>query len=169
MAGRPRQFHRPGIPLTALFFAAWTLLWDQLTKAWIRDGLPLHRSIPVWPSCFQITSVRNEGAAWGMWAGRPVGLALFAILVLILLVVFRRRVLPRGPAGQIVLGLLAGGILGNVIDRLLFGCVTDYLDFYLGSHHWPVFNVADVAICSGVILFFLFSQLESRRAPPPPP
>lgn len=158
--------------MPALFFAAWVLLCDQLSKVWIRDGLLLHHSIPVWPSCFQLTFVRNEGAAWGLFSGCPLALAGFAAVVLVLLAVYRRRLLPPGLAGHMILGLLSGGILGNLVDRIRFGYVTDYLDFYLGPHHWPVFNVADVAICSGVVLYFIFSFLDSRssssRSPSPP-
>lgn len=141
----------------AVLMAAWVAWLDQLTKAWIREAVPLHASLPVWHNCFAVTYVKNTGAAWGMFNNHNELLALLAVTMLVLLAVFRRKLLPRGSGGDVILGLLAGGIVGNLLDRLRLAFVTDYLDFYVGHWHWPAFNIADAAICAGVIFFMLLT------------
>ena len=115
---------------------------------------------------FDLRYVRNTGAAWGMLAGRQLFLILFSLAALIALFVWYRRTLERLPAGWLTLGLLTGGILGNLIDRVWLGYVVDYLDFYLGVSHFPAFNIADAAICTGVGLYILTQWLADRRAKP---
>jgi signal peptidase II len=148
----------------ALLMGAWVAGLDQLTKVWIRETVPLHGSIPVWAGCFDVTYVKNTGAAWGMFNEHNELLALLALVMLALLLGFRRRVLPRGRGGDVILGLLGGGIVGNLLDRLRLDFVTDYLDFYVGRWHWPAFNIADAAICAGVVFFVILSWRERQPA-----
>ena len=104
---------------------------------------------------FHLTYVRNPGAAFGLFAKhgeafrRPFFLAVTAIALVVIGVVVRR--LPRGrPWTLTSLALVFGGALGNLIDRAFRGYVVDFFDAYIGSYHWPVFNVADSVICIGV-------------------
>ncbi len=141
--------------MTPLIIALAVILLDQASKEWVRGAFSLHESVPLIPGFFNLTYIRNTGAAWGMFSGQNLALSLLAVVMLALLVVFRRRLLPSGLLHRIVLGLLCGGIVGNLLDRLRLDYVTDYLDFYFREWHFPSFNVADSAICIGVGIYIL--------------
>ena len=132
-------------------------LADQVVKILIRFRFYPGESRPVIPGFFDLTYVRNTGAAWGMFDGANVVLALFSVVGLVLLIVFRRHFIGPSPAQRFALGLMAGGILGNLFDRLRLGYVVDYLHFFHRGYHFPSFNIADAAICSGVFLYFIIS------------
>ena len=140
---------------------------DQLTKWLIQAKFLLHDSREIVPGLFSLTYITNTGAAFGILAGDHstlrmiffVAIAAIALAVIILgwhQLCGEQRLIPHA------LGLIAGGAVGNLIDRLRFGAVVDFLDFYVQNHHWPAFNVADSAICVGVGLFLLGSLLASR-------
>ncbi|MEI7851122.1 MAG: signal peptidase II [Kiritimatiellales bacterium] len=134
------------------------VLLDQLTKLWVRTSL-IYGGEPqvVIPGFFNLVYVRNEGAAWGIFGGQMPILIILSIVVLILLAVYHRKVLNPTFDHRLALGLMVGGICGNLIDRIRVGYVTDFLDFYVGPYHWPSFNVADSAICIAVGLYMLSS------------
>ena len=134
------------------------VLLDQLTKLWVRTSY-IYGGEPqsVIPGFFNLVYVRNEGAAWGMFGGQMPILIILSIAVLILLAVYHRKVLNPTLDHRIALGLMVGGICGNLIDRVRVGWVTDFLDFYVGGYHWPSFNVADSAICIAVGIYLLSS------------
>jgi len=140
------------------------VLFDQLTKLWVRAAF-IYGGEPqiVIPGFFNLVYVRNEGAAWGMFGGQMPILIILSIVVLILLTVYRRKVLNPTLDHRIILGLMVGGICGNLIDRIRVGWVTDFLDFYIGPYHWPSFNVADSAICIAVGLYMLSSLWHTRH------
>ncbi|HNX53845.1 MAG TPA: signal peptidase II [Pontiellaceae bacterium] len=140
------------------------VLLDQLTKLWVR-GSCIYGGEPqsVIPGFFNLVYVRNEGAAWGMFGGQMPVLIILSITVLVLLAVYHRKVLNPTLDHRIALGLMVGGICGNLIDRVRVGWVTDFLDFYLGSYHWPSFNVADSAICIAVGIYLLSSFWHARH------
>lgn len=147
----------------AVLVGVWVAGLDQMTKEWIRAAVPLHETLPVWAGWFDVTYVKNTGAAWGMFSNHNALLALLAVTMLGLLVGFRGRLLPKGRGGDVILGLLGGGIVGNLLDRLRLDYVTDYLDFYVGRWHWPAFNIADAAICAGVGFFLVLSWLGRKE------
>lgn len=130
---------------------------DQFVKELVRRHFFVGESLPVIPGFFSLTYVRNTGAAWGMFDGSNVALAIFSLAVLILLVVLRRHFLGPSVWQRLALGLMAGGILGNLFDRLRLGFVVDFLHFYRGGYHFPSFNIADAAICTGVFLYLITS------------
>ena len=139
---------------------------DQLSKAWINTRLPLGTyggsgSIPVVRGFFYIVHVGNTGAAWSMFSGRSVLLAALAAATLVAIFLWRRALGLRDRVAQISFGLLCGGIIGNLVDRLRHGHVIDFLDFHFGSYIYPTFNLADAAICVGVGLYLI----QSLRAP----
>ena len=135
---------------------------DQLTKGWIYARMPLgsygpYAGIEVVPDFFYLVHVGNTGAAWSMFSGKSVFLALLACITLLAIYVWRRALGLRARTTQIAFGLLCGGILGNLVDRLLHGHVIDFLDFHFGSYVYPTFNIADSGICIGVILYIWHS------------
>lgn len=139
------------------------VLLDQVTKYWIRTRLVYGDSLPVIDGFFNIVYVRNDGAAWNLLGGHGIVLILISVAVLILLFVYRRSFLSECASHRILLGLMVGGIVGNLIDRIRFGWVTDFLDFQFGAYHYPSFNVADAAICISVCVYIGLNLLEERR------
>ncbi len=148
-----------------LWLAALVLVIDQLTKRMVDTSLKLYESIPVLPS-FSLTYLRNQGAAfsflstaggWQRWFF--IGLAVIASI----LICFWIRQIPNERKLEAsAWALVLGGAIGNLIDRVLYGYVIDFLDVYYGDWHWPAFNVADSAITVGVVLLLL----ESFRSKP---
>ncbi|MGR0482638.1 MAG: signal peptidase II [Candidatus Electronema sp. V4] len=140
---------------------------DQLTKLWIVENFALGDSMPVIPGFFNLVLVHNTGAAFGMLSNMPllwrqvffVGVATTALIVMVLM---QRRLGQQNPLYAVSFGLISGGAVGNVIDRLKQGSVIDFLDFHIKEHHWPAFNVADSGITVGVGLFLLLQYLEQR-------
>ncbi|MFO7534844.1 MAG: signal peptidase II [Kiritimatiellia bacterium] len=130
---------------------------DQVVKELVRRHFFVGESVSVISGFFSLTYVRNTGAAWGMFDGSNVALALFSLAVLVLLVVLRRHFIGTSLWQRLALGLMAGGILGNLFDRLRLGYVVDFLHFYRGGYHFPSFNIADAAICTGVFLYLITS------------
>jgi signal peptidase II len=151
--------------LAAILIAAGILLADQVTKKLALDGLVYARPVPVIQGFFDLTLVYNTGAAWGMFRQYKFLLAILAIVALCVLVFTRRHFLEQGKTSTVALGLLFGGIAGNLIDRLLHGHVVDFLSFHLGFMDWPAFNIADSAICVGVGLYLIESFRAGRDGP----
>ena len=145
--------------------AALVIIIDQLTKLWIMTNFALHEQQNVIPGLFDLVYVTNTGAAFGFLAGSKnllrqlffVGVAIVALVVIVYAYGHLKR---QGKIFVYALGLIGGGAIGNLIDRLRFGSVVDFLDFYLGSYHWPAFNAADSAITVGVGLFLLGTLLQ---------
>ena len=152
--------------MTPLLVALCVVLLDQASKEWVRGAFSLHESVPVIPGFFHLTYVRNTGAAWGLFSGQNIALSALALVMLAVLVAFRRKILPPGRVHRVALGLLGGGIVGNLFDRLRLDYVVDFLDFFHRGWHFPAFNVADSAICIGVGIHLL-ATLRAPRPPPP--
>ena len=139
------------------FIAAAVLLLDRLAKWSVASNIPLHNSVTVIPGCFRLTHVENTGAAFGLFAestaqwkiGALVSFSVIALIVVSMLLWKHSHSLSTTTIG---LSLILGGATGNLWDRMLTGHVVDFLDFYVGSYHWPAFNVADSAIVIGAIL-----------------
>ena len=138
------------------------LLLDQVTKQAIRAGFVYGESRPVIEGFFNLVYVRNDGAAWNILSGHGIVLILISLTVMVLLFVYRDHFLQGKKLHHVLLGLMMGGIAGNLIDRIRFGWVTDFLDFQFGSYHYPSFNVADSAICIAVGLYVI-SNLFQRK------
>lgn len=132
-------------------------LADQVTKVLVRQHLLIGEVLPVIPGLFNLSHLRNTGAVWGILQQKNEWLALFSLVVLLLIVVLYRSLVDKRWSHSIAMGFLAGGICGNLIDRIKFGWVTDFLDFYWSGRHWPCFNIADAAICAGVGIYIISS------------
>lgn len=136
---------------------------DQATKHWAMGALESQGSLPVVDSWLALTLVRNSGSAFGLVRNASLLLAVFAVLAVVVLVVFERRGLPTR-AAALATGLVLGGALGNLSDRLRYGYVIDFVDFqYRGRNVFPVFNVADSAITVGAALILLAAWRAERR------
>jgi len=145
------------------------MLLDQATKAWIIATVHLHDSFVVIGGFFNITHVRNPGAAFGFLAGAPPlfrYLFFLAVTVAAIVLILHYLRVSRIEAPSLVsaLALILAGAAGNLIDRVRFGEVVDFLDVYIGSHHWPAFNVADSAITvgAGVLMAVLLRRRKER-------
>jgi signal peptidase II len=131
--------------------------------------MPLHYSIPIIDGFFNLTYIRNTGAAFGILAGSAEAfrlplLLLFSVVAIGFIVMMLRR-LPSHEKGLITaLALILGGAIGNLIDRVFYGEVIDFLDFYWGSYHWPAFNVADSCITIGVAITIYY--MATSKADP---
>jgi signal peptidase II len=151
-----------------LWIVAIIVALDQMTKALVRARLPLHESVTVIPGFFDLTHVRNTGAAFGMlnsveFPYKPAVMVLVALVALGAVASYALTLPASQQIARYGLALILGGAVGNLIDRARFGAVTDFLDFYVGSYHWPAFNVADSAITVGVAMLLLESLIANRR------
>lgn len=135
------------------------IVLDQITKYLVTLYFHLSDTTVIIPGYFSLTYIRNNGAAWGMFGGWNGLLVALSAIVLILLIIFRRSFLTDSLIHRISLGLMLGGIAGNLFDRIRYQYVVDFLDFYWRNHHFPAFNVADSAICVGVGLYMISSFL----------
>ena len=142
---------------------------DALTKWLVVSCIDLHEAVPLVPDLFQLVHVRNTGAAFGLGANAsskfvPILLNVGAIAVFCVVVVYAMRTAVTDRLLQTGLHLILGGAIGNLLDRFRFGYVVDFLDVYVGSHHWPAFNVADSAICIGIALLFFDMRKKPETA-----
>ena len=137
---------------------------DQITKFLIMVRFPENgRPLTVIPGLFNICHTRNTGVVFGLFPGIPGVFVILTILaIIVLLFILKSLGTSASRLQYAAYGLIIGGALGNLIDRIRLGSVTDFLDFYLGTHHWPAFNVADSAVCVGVGLVLLSTFLETR-------
>ena len=149
--------------------AGLVMIFDQIPKAIILNTLPLYHSISVIPGFFNITHIHNPGGAFGLFANqssslRNVFFLFISILAVFLIYYFYKNTPKTHPLLATGFALIFGGAIGNLIDRIRFGEVIDFLDFYIGNYHWPAFNVADSAISVGIAIFlfhFLFKKMPA--------
>lgn len=139
------------------------VLADQITKHLARLHLR-GNAITVVSGFMDLRFVQNTGAAWGMFRGLSGWLVALSVAMLAMLVVFRRHLLADTLLHRVTMGLMVGGILGNMIDRVRLSYVVDFLDFYWRGHHFPAFNIADSAICIGVTLYIASNLMGMRPA-----
>lgn len=144
-----------------------TVAADQLTKSAVTSALHLYESREVIPGLFNLVYVTNSGAAFSMLADlhspwRHYFFLTIGVLALFGLTLANWKLRQVNRLYSWPLALIAGGAAGNLVDRVRFGSVIDFLDFYLGTYHWPAFNVADSAICVGAGLFLLVNIFDAR-------
>ena len=149
-----------------------TVILDQLSKAWILDNFQKYEVREIIPHFFNLVYVTNTGAAfsfladvdspWRHWFFLGIG-----GVAVVALTFYNRYLKAQGEKfyASIALGCIAGGAIGNVIDRIRFGAVTDFLDFYYKSYHYPSFNLADSFICvgAGLLIVLSFFHSESKK------
>lgn len=153
---------------TLLVLSLIVFVLDRLTKSWITARLPFGTygessgAIPVIPGFCYFVHVGNTGAAWSMFSGRSMLLAVLATLTLAAIFLWRRALGLQDRLTQVAFGLLCGGIVGNLADRLRYGHVVDFIDLHFGSYVYPTFNIADSGICVGVALY-LWQTLRAKQ------
>lgn len=146
---------------------------DQFTKLLVVHTMQLHESIPVIAGFFNLTYIRNPGAAFGLFATTNGAFRLIffvgtSIVALGLLGTIFYRLHPDDVWGQLTVSSIVGGAIGNLLDRLQRGEVVDFLDVYIGRYHWPAFNVADGAISVGVVSLLIMFALDKKKNDPSP-
>jgi signal peptidase II len=155
-------------PLPAgMLIAILTIFFDQLSKWWVLNLVMVPPKTIEVTQFFNLVLVHNRGASFGIFSDAPgwasIALIVFAIIISIVLAIWMWQ--AQEAFLSIALALVIGGAIGNVIDRIRFGAVVDFLDVHAGGWHWPAFNVADSAITLGVILLILDS-LKSKSEKP---
>jgi signal peptidase II len=156
------------MPKRPLLIALAVLLLDRITKWAIAQTIPLEDTINIIPGFFRLTHLENTGAAFSLFADSSspfrttllIAFSVAALSVVSVLLWKDRRVFH---SGTLALSLILGGAVGNLWDRIANGKVTDFLDFYIGIHHWPPFNIADSAIVVGALLLFMRMLRKDHR------
>ena len=133
---------------------------DQVSKWLVRDAMDLGQSIPIISSLMSLTYIENRGAAFGIMAGGRVLFIALTFLLLAFLLWYRHQNKHQSFLLEISTGLIIAGALGNLIDRILKGSVTDFIDF----HFFPIFNVADIAVTCGVFLMAVFIFKDENKS-----
>lgn len=133
---------------------------DQISKTVVRRTMSLGQSIPILGPYLAITYWENPGGAFGLFPGAIWVFVITSVLSIAFGIFGRRYLQPLGPLSEISLGLLSGGAMGNLIDRLRFATVTDFIDFKV----WPVFNLADTCVVTGAGLLALLVLRHEKRA-----
>ncbi len=163
----PKFSLHPGKLPVPLLLAVAVAVLDQWSKIAIVRSFGLFEGKALIPNLFNIVHVRNTGVAFSMFSGMDprwsVPLLAGATLIAVAGVVGYLGYMPAKRATGAALGLILGGAFGNLIDRVRFGYVVDFLDVYWRRFHWPAFNVADIAISAGVILLALELLLEPKK------
>ncbi|CAN2039819.1 Lipoprotein signal peptidase [Candidatus Magnetomoraceae bacterium gMMP-15] len=148
-----------------IFVAAIVIILDQITKFIIMKTMPLYHSISVIEGFFNLTHIHNTGGAFGLMANQHhiiraiLFLGVSSVALFVILYFYKQT--PQEITGlRIGLSLIFGGAVGNLIDRFRLGEVIDFFVFYIKSHHWPAFNVADSAVTIGAVIFAFYMLIK---------
>jgi signal peptidase II len=149
----------------SLAVAVLVILADQGSKILVAQRMSIGQSVSVLGDFFRLTFIRNAGGAFGIFLGGGWFYLAASVMAIVLIYFYFRR-MPSGHAwSRISLAMILAGALGNLLDRLRFGAVTDFLDFGIGRLRWPIFNLADAAVTVGVaafVLTILLKKVEDR-------
>ncbi|MEY8347430.1 signal peptidase II [Bacillus cereus] len=145
--------------LIALFVIA----IDQVSKWLIVKNMELGTSIPIIDNVLYITSHRNRGAAWGILEGQMWFFYIITIVFVGFIVIYMKKYAKTDMLLGVSLGLILGGAIGNFIDRVFRQEVVDFIHVYIFSYNYPVFNIADSALCIGVVLIIIQTLLEGKK------
>ncbi len=148
----------PKNSLMWLFLSLIILILDQITKTWVSSHLSFNQPINILPH-FDLRLLHNTGAAWSILADQGGWQRWFlsglAIIVSIIIMVWLTRLNSKQRWLACALALILGGALGNVMDRIIYGYVVDFIDIYYQTWHWPAFNIADIAISIGAVMLLI--------------
>lgn len=147
--------------MRALWITALALILDQVSKWWVMQAMGLYESVPVLGSFFKLTYIHNPGAVFGLRLGGPYFHLALAAVALIFVCVLLWRLPPNSTWPSVGLALVLGGAIGNMIDRVRFGVVIDFLDFGFGDTRWWIFNLADTWVSVGTVLLLFTYGLQS--------
>jgi len=148
------------VKITIWIIAISVFVLDRISKFWISQNFALNESTQIIKNIFHLTLVHNTGAAFGIFRSQTIFFVVISLLAVVAIVIYIRRSTKPSYFRDIALALILGGAFGNLVDRLFFGYVIDFLDFRV----WPVFNVADSAITIGTFLL-IFSLVYKSKIP----
>lgn len=159
-------------PVKTILLSLFIIIADQISKIWMmmllfKDDLTAFNRIEVLPF-FNLVTVWNKGVSFGMFSNdTDIGPYFLVALSLVIVVGFAFWLFrTKSLVNHIGIGLVIGGAIGNVIDRIRFGAVFDFLDFHVAGYHWPAFNLADSAICVGVFILMIYAFLFEKNLQP---
>ena len=153
-----------------ILITAMVLVLDHLTKYWVSATMDPHDTIEIVPGYFSLSYVLNSGVAFGLFADiqshwKPYLLAAMAMVAVVVIVLYSRRMPTDRVLLQLALAVTMGGILGNFADRILHGNVVDFIELHLrDAFHWPTFNLADIAITTGIGMLLLDTLRHSNNS-----
>jgi signal peptidase II len=150
-----------GDSVRALWITAVALVLDQLSKWWVMESMHLYESVSVIGHFFRFTYIHNPGAVFGLRLGGAYFHLALAVVALVFVCVLLWRLPPGSLWPAVGLALVLGGAIGNMIDRLRFGVVIDFLDFGVGDTRWWIFNLADSWVSVGTVLLLFTYGLQS--------
>jgi signal peptidase II len=144
----------------AILLSISSFLIDQVTKAIVVTQIPLHSSVSILGNTVRFTHIRNPMAAWGLPIGGTLSLIVLPVAIGMVVLIYRLR--ARTLTERIALSIILGGAVGNLIDRIRWGNVVDFIDIGVGNLRWPVFNMADAFVTIGMFLM-IYTILKKRR------
>ncbi|AOM12539.1 MULTISPECIES: lipoprotein signal peptidase LspA [Bacillus cereus group] len=144
--------------------ALFVIAIDQISKWLIVKNMELGTSIPIIDNVLYITSHRNRGAAWGILENKMWFFYIITVVFVVFIVFYMKKYAKTDKLLGISLGLIFGGAIGNFIDRVFRQEVVDFIHVYIFSYNYPVFNIADSALCIGVVLIIIQTLLEGKKA-----
>nr|ATZ72090.1 Lipoprotein signal peptidase [Staphylococcus xylosus] len=147
----------------SLFITIVILLLDQITKFIVASSMRVGDSFNVIPNFLNITSHRNNGAAWGILSGKMSFFYIITIIILFVLIIFYIKEAKQHLLMQVAISLLFAGALGNFIDRVLHGEVVDFVDTNIFGYNFPIFNVADSSLTIGVLLIVIALLTDMKK------
>ena len=164
----------PGVNKGALLAAVvgTVVVLDVFTKMWAMNSLTFGYPVPVLGDFFRLTYTHNPGAAFGINVGEQSRLffLVLSVLALVVLGIIYRSTPARDRVRLLAVALVSGGAIGNIIDRIRFEAgVVDFLDVGIGTHRWPIFNVADMAVSTGAVLLLISFYFEEKDGDEPEP
>ncbi len=142
------------------------LLLDQATKFLVMRRIPFETSVPIVGDFLRFTHIRNRGVAFGLLSDQGIPFVFVSLVAMLLIVLSLRRVPREARTLRLALASILGGACGNLIDRVRFREVVDFIEVGVGRYRWPVFNVADIAVTTGVFLFIAASLFVRRESVP---
>ncbi len=137
-----------------IIIAVFVLIIDIITKILVDNSFNLNESNVIISNFFYLTKIYNDGASWSILAGHPLIIIIISIVILIMLLIYQSR-FKHNLRNIIAFGFLYGGIMGNLLDRVLYTYVIDFLDFKIFGYDFPVFNLADIFIVMGIFLLLI--------------
>ncbi|PES23270.1 signal peptidase II [Bacillus anthracis] len=143
--------------------ALFVIAIDQISKWLIVKNMELGTSIPIIDNVLYITSHRNRGAAWGILENKMWFFYIITVVFVAFIVFYMKKYAKTDKLLRISLGLILGGAIGNFIDRVFRQEVVDFIHVYIFSYNYPVFNIADSALCIGVVLIIIQTLLEGKK------
>lgn len=152
-----------GMKMIYYVIALFVIAIDQISKWLIVKNMELGTSIPIIDNVLYITSHRNRGAAWGILENKMWFFYIITVVFVVFIVMYMKKYAKTDKLLGISLGLILGGAIGNFIDRVFRQEVVDFIHVYIFSYNYPVFNIADSALCIGVVLIIIQTLLEGKK------